>query len=197
MTVLPFDVLTLPSVKANPADRCYSCKQAIFSRILKAAKDDGFSELMDGTNASDDAGDRPGMRALREMKVLSPLRLCGVTKKALREYSRSAGLFTWEKPAYACLATRVPAGIPLDSDVLSRVEEAETALSLLGFIDFRVRVFPDAAAKETKNRAWCARIQVTENQLPLLFEKREAVLTRLRESFSAVLLDLDARIASL
>lgn len=80
MTVLPFDVLTDKVVKSNPKDRCYYCKNQVFGGILKAAKEDGFTEIMDGTNASDDAGDRPGMRALKEMKVLSPLRLSGITK---------------------------------------------------------------------------------------------------------------------
>ena len=117
MTVLPFDVLTDKVVKSNPKDRCYYCKNQVFGGILKAAKEDGFTEIMDGTNASDDAGDRPGMRALKEMKVLSPLRLSGITKTALREYSRNAGLFTWNKPAYACLATRVPSGISIEGDL--------------------------------------------------------------------------------
>ncbi len=146
MTVLPFDVLTDKVVKSNPKDRCYYCKNQVFGGILKAAKEDGFTEIMDGTNASDDAGDRPGMRALKEMKVLSPLRLSGITKTALREYSRNAGLFTWNKPAYACLATRVPSGISIKASVLKDVEWAEKSLSDLGFRDFRVRVYPDPAA---------------------------------------------------
>ena len=73
----------------------------IFSRILEEAKADGYALLMDGSNASDDAGDRPGMRALTELKVISPLREAGLTKDEIREYSRKAGLFTWNKPAYA------------------------------------------------------------------------------------------------
>ena len=81
MTILPLNVLELSAVRENPSDRCYHCKNAIFSRILEAAEKDGFLEVMDGTNASDDAGDRPGMRALRELRVLSPLRVCGVTKR--------------------------------------------------------------------------------------------------------------------
>lgn len=81
MTILPLNVLELSAVRENPSDRCYHCKNAIFSRILEAAEKDGFLEIMDGTNASDDAGDRPGMRALRELRVLSPLRICSVTKR--------------------------------------------------------------------------------------------------------------------
>ena len=134
MTILPLNVLELSAVRENPSDRCYHCKNAIFSRILEAAEKDGFLEVMDGTNASDDAGDRPGMRALRELRVLSPLRVCGVTKKALREYSRNAGLFTWNKPAYACLATRVPTGCSIDPEILKRSSGQRPASPGLAFL---------------------------------------------------------------
>lgn len=143
MTVLPFDVLALDDVRRNPADRCYYCKNGIFHLIMEAAAKDGYKEIMDGTNASDDAGDRPGMRALRELKVLSPLRECGVTKKALREYSRNAGLFTWNKPAYACLATRIPTNVQIEKEMLKKIEAAENRLTAMGFSDFRVRVIPE------------------------------------------------------
>ena len=110
---IPLDVLAVEAVRRNPADRCYHCKRAIFSALLREARADGFDVVIDGTNASDDAGDRPGMRALRELRVLSPLRLCGIPKAEVRALSRQAGLFTWDKPAYACLATRVPAGVEI------------------------------------------------------------------------------------
>ena len=189
MLVLHVDVLSNSVVTANPPDRCYHCKNAIFSRILEAAEKDGFLEVMDGTNASDDAGDRPGMRALRELRVLSPLRVCGVTKKALREYSRNAGLFTWNKPAYACLATRVPTGCSIDPEILKKIERAETGLTRLGFSDFRVRVWKDPAGQDS----WNARLQLTESQFYLLAEKRLEVLELLKPDFSQVLLDLSAR----
>ena len=189
MTILPLNVLELAAVRENPSDRCYHCKNAIFSRILEAAEKDGFQEIMDGTNASDDAGDRPGMRALRELRVLSPLRSCGVTKKALREYSRNAGLFTWNKPAYACLATRVPTGCSIDQEILKKIERAETGLTRLGFSDFRVRVWKDPAGQDS----WNARLQLTESQFSLLAEKRLEVLELLKPDFSQVLLDLSAR----
>ena len=144
---------------------------------------------MDGTNASDDAGDRPGMRALRELRVLSPLRSCGVTKKALREYSRNAGLFTWNKPAYACLATRVPTGCSIDQEILKKIERAETGLTRLGFSDFRVRVWKDPAGQDS----WNARLQLTESQFSLLAEKRLEVLELLKPDFSQMLLALSAR----
>lgn len=198
MTVLPFDVLTDKVVKSNPKDRCYYCKNQVFGGILKAAKEDGFTEIMDGTNASDDAGDRPGMRALKEMKVLSPLRLSGITKTALREYSRNAGLFTWNKPAYACLATRVPSGISIEASVLKDVEWAEKSLSDLGFRDFRVRVYPDPAAGDTKPDApWCAKLQLTEDMIPKLMEQRKEICALLKQRFTDVTLDLVARTPSM
>ena len=114
LTVLPLDLLHEPSIAQNQPDRCYYCKMRIFSAIARAARKDGFTMLMDGTNASDSAADRPGMRALQELSVASPLRLAGLTKADVRRLSKEAGLFTWEKPAFACLATRIPTGVPPD-----------------------------------------------------------------------------------
>ena len=108
LNVIRLDALADPRVAANPANRCYYCKVGLFGALRARAKADGYDLLLDGTNASDDAGDRPGMKALREMEVRSPLRECGLTKAMIRQESRKAGLFTWDKPAYACLATRVP-----------------------------------------------------------------------------------------
>lgn len=104
LTVLELDVLKNEAVTANPPDRCYHCKTALFGALSVQALADGYTLLLDGTNASDDAGDRPGMRALKELHVCSPLRECGLTKAEIRRLSREAGLFTWDKPAYACLA---------------------------------------------------------------------------------------------
>lgn len=182
MTVLPLDVLAAEAVRQNPKDRCYHCKRAIFTALVRAAREAGFDAVMDGTNASDDAGDRPGMRALRELDVFSPLRLCGVTKAQVREYSRRAGLFTWNKPAYACLATRVPAGTAITPEMLARVEGAEGALFGLGFSDLRVRLFGDAA-----------RLQLPADQLARAVERREDVRRALSPYFETVLLDLKER----
>lgn len=211
MTVIPCDILDTEAVRKNPTDRCYFCKNAIFRHILDAAAKDGYQEIMDGTNASDDAGDRPGMRALRELRVFSPLRLCGITKKELRQYSKNAGLFTWDKPAYACLATRIPSGIEIEASVLARIERAEHTLTEMGFQDFRVRVFPDLSSpiasgtpepdkavqepgySNLSSARYAAKLQLTAVQLPLLMERREAVTELLKQDFSSVLLDLDAR----
>lgn len=145
LKILEVDVLSDSQVTANPPDRCYHCKKVIFSAIAQASREDGFITILDGTNASDDAGDRPGMRALQEMSVLSPLRECGLTKSEIRRLSKEAGLFTWDKPAYACLATRIPTGTAIAADQLERTEAAENYLFSLGFTDFRVRLQGDAA----------------------------------------------------
>ena len=146
LTVIEYDILDDGLIAANPDDRCYHCKKKLFGLLLRErAANDGFPLIIDGTNASDEAGERPGMRALCELGVRSPLRECGLTKTEIRARSRTAGLFTWDKPAYACLATRVPAGRRIDRELLQRVEAAERELFALGLTDFRVRVFHEAA----------------------------------------------------
>ena len=182
MRVLDVDVLADANVKCNPANRCYHCKNKIFSAVFAAAAADGYDTIIDGTNASDDASDRPGMRALEEMRVISPLRLCAITKAQVREYSRLAGLFTWNKPAYACLATRIPRGMEISTAMLERVERAENRLAGMGFSDFRVRVFADGA-----------RLEIREDQMDLLVEKRLAVLAALENDFENITLNLRLR----
>lgn len=182
MKILDVDVLSSETVTDNPPDRCYHCKQVIFGEIINAARADGFTVLLDGTNATDDASDRPGMRALKELSVLSPLRECGLTKEEIRRLSKEAGLFTWDKPAYACLATRIPAGEKITAEKLRTTEEAESFLFSLGLTDFRVR-FASGAAK----------LQVPASQLQTVLEKREIIITELKKHYSAVLLDLEGR----
>lgn len=180
--ILPLDILGEKAVMTNAPDRCYHCKKRIFSRILTAAQKDGFSLILDGTNASDDAGNRPGMRALREMEVLSPLRECGLHKDEIRRLSKNAGLFTWEKPAYACLATRIPTGEIITAEKLQRTEQAEAYLSSLGLRDFRVRTLEN-----------CAKLQVNVSDVNTVIKNRKKIVEKLRQYYSAVLLDLEAR----
>ena len=143
--VLPVDALCIEAVRRNGPDRCYHCKINIMSTIIARALADGFSVLLDGTNASDDTGDRPGMRALGELGVLSPLRLCGLTKPEIRRLSRDAGLFTWDKPAYACLATRVKTGEAITNERLAAIERSEDWLFSRAYTDFRVRTAGQSA----------------------------------------------------
>ena len=182
MKVLDVDILCHSNVADNPADRCYHCKKVLFSEIIKAADGDGFDILLDGTNASDESSDRPGMRALAELAVRSPLRECGLTKAEIRELSREAGLFTHDKPAYACLATRIPTGEAITADKLRRTERCEAYLTQLGFRDFRVRSEKDIA-----------KLQVTEKDLPDVLEHREEIINELKQHYKAVLLDLEVR----
>ena len=182
MTVLPLDVLQNAQVRANPADRCYHCKRLIMGEILRAAASDGYAPLLDGTNADDDAGDRPGMRALSEFGVRSPLREAGLTKQQVRDFSREAGLFTHDKPAYACLATRLPEDTEITAPMLSRVEAAEDALHALGFTDIRARVLGEAA-----------KLQLPAAQIPRAAAMHAELTAALAPWFSNVLLDLKPR----
>ena len=182
MRVIHMDILADADVRRNPADRCYYCKRQIFAAIQAAARADGYDCLMDGTNASDDAADRPGMRALRELQVLSPLRMAGIGKKELRALSRKAGLFTWDKPAYACLATRIPCGMEIDRAQLEKIEAVESLLSQLGFTDFRARIFGNGL-----------RLQLTEAQMPMLMQRRAEIVQALEEYFQEIALDLRPR----
>ncbi len=182
LTVLALDVLADEQIAANPKDRCYYCKNAIFRALIARAQADGFDTVIDGTNASDDAGDRPGMRALRELGVVSPLRLCGVDKAQVRRQSASLGLFTAQKPSYACLATRIPAGVRIELQTLEKVERGENALCALGFSDLRLRVL-DGAAK----------LQLPAGQLPLAAARAQEIRAALAADFEDVLLDLKPR----
>ena len=182
LTVVEADVLAVPEAAANGPRRCYYCKRALFTTLWQRARADGYTVLLDGTNASDDAGDRPGMQALRELEVRSPLRECGITKAEVRRMSREAGLFTWDKPAYACLATRVPTGTAITKEALEKVERGENALFRLGFSDFRVRLLGDAA-----------RLQVPADQMEKAIALRGEINRALEADFSAVLLDLAGR----
>ena len=182
LRVIELDVLQDEKVAANPPNRCYYCKKAIFSKLAAAASADGYSVLMDGTNASDPEEERPGMQALQELEVLSPLRLCGLTKEQIRRRSKEAGLFTWNKPAYACLATRIPAGRAITAELLQKVEAAEAELAAMGLSDFRVRVFHDAA-----------RLQVKAAQFAWAAEQRQQIRNRLAPYFETILLDLEER----
>lgn len=182
LTVLELDILKNEAVTANPPDRCYHCKTALFGALSARALADGYTLLLDGTNASDDAGDRPGMRALKELHVCSPLRECGLTKAEIRRLSREAGLFTWDKPAYACLATRIPSGDAITAEKLLATERAEAFLFSLGLTDFRVRNYRGAA-----------RLQFPEAQLNAVLAHRAEILQKLKKDYPAVLLDLEVR----
>ena len=135
-------------VAANPKERCYFCKKIEFGAIMEAAGKRGIAAVLDGSNV-DDMGDyRPGLKALAELGVQSPLREAGLGKAEIRELSRRFGLPTWNKPAFACLASRIPYGERIDREKLARIERAEEALKAAGFEQFRVRSHGDIARIE-------------------------------------------------
>lgn len=144
-------IINLPfpeSVRENPPERCYICKLTLFNELIAFARANGYDHVIDGTNA-DDAGEyRPGLKALSELSVRSPLMESGLTKADIREISRREGLPVWDKPAMACLLTRIPYNTEIREDVLRMVEKAERFLSDNGFAGARVRIQGDIARIE-------------------------------------------------
>lgn len=181
LQVLTLNVLAVPQAAENGPDRCYHCKKALFTALTEAARADGFPLVLDGTNASDAEDDRPGMKALRELGVRSPLRECGLTKEQIRSLAKEAGLPVWNRPAYACLATRVATGQGITPELLNRIEQAESGLFALGFSDFRVRITGHSALLQLPAEQHTAARQ------------RWAEIERLLSDFDSVTLDPQPR----
>lgn len=184
LKAIDLDVLSDERIAANPHDRCYYCKQHVMSAIKEAAETDGYDTVCDGTNASDDADDRPGFKALGEYGIRSPLRECGLTKEDIRKASKEAGLPTWNKPAYACLATRILTGEMITKEKLLVTEKAESIMYGMGFRDFRVRM-----------RGRNAFVQVTESQIAEAFAREEEIRTALSEMYDEINIDENPRIS--
>jgi len=146
--VIDINITDIEAFRKNPENRCYFCKKEIFTRIQKAARDHGISNVADGSNVDDLDDYRPGMLALKELGVYSPLREAGFTKKEVREASKEMGLPTWDKPAFACLASRIPYGDEITKEKLKMIEQAEEYLFSLGFRQLRVRHHRDLARIE-------------------------------------------------
>jgi len=142
-------ILEDPDIAANGADRCYLCKRRMLGLMWDQVKGFDRAYLMDGTNASDDPASRPGMKALDELGVRSPLRECGLTKTDIRRLSKAAAIPNWDLPSDSCLATRIPQGTALTEDNLLRTARAEKAVRVLGFKDIRVRTKGSGAVLET------------------------------------------------
>lgn len=168
--VLPADPFSAAGFRENGRDRCYICKHFLFSALLEKAKEEGIPFVADGTNADDRKEFRPGLRALKELDIRSPLAEAGLTKKEIRELSEKEGLPTWNKPSFSCLATRFPYGEELTVEKLRRTEAAENLLAELGFTQRRVRVHGNLA-----------RIEVLPAEIPRLLERRDMISSRLEE----------------
>jgi pyridinium-3,5-biscarboxylic acid mononucleotide sulfurtransferase len=171
------------SVRNNPEDRCYLCKKILFTELLSFARENGYRHIIDGTNA-DDIGDfRPGIKALRELEIKSPLLEAGLTKKDIRELLHREGISIWDKPAMACLLTRIPYNTRISNGMLEMIEQAEYFLLNKGYPGTRVRIHGDLARIEC---------------LPAFFERitqnpdKELIINKLKKiGFRYVSLDLE------
>ena len=164
----------------NGEQRCYYCKKSIFTQIKKIAQDNGFDHVADGSNVDDDSDYRPGMRAIKELEVLSPLKANNFTKEQIRLISKDLDLYTWNKPSMACLASRIPYGKIITKEKLKKVELAEDYLLEQGFSQFRVRYFDETA-----------KIEVIENEIMKLIEFKQDIITEFKKiGFLYVTMDL-------
>ena len=148
--IIKTDVLGIDGFADNPKDRCYICKRALFGEIRKAAAEHGAEYVCEGSNVDDDGDYRPGMRAVAELDIKSPLKDAELTKAEIRALSKELGLDTWDKPSFACLASRFAYGERITREKLAMVERAEQLLYDEGFSQFRVRVHGDMARIEIK-----------------------------------------------
>ncbi|HBI47430.1 MAG TPA: ATP-dependent sacrificial sulfur transferase LarE [Smithella sp.] len=146
--VLQSEELEIEGFTNNPPNRCYLCKYELFSKIKEVAGQHGIKSIAEGSNI-DDLGDyRPGMQAIKELMIISPLKEAGLSKDVIRKLSKQMGLPTWDKPAFACLASRFPYGEKITRDKLAMVDKAEQYLLNLGFKKVRVRHHGDTARIE-------------------------------------------------
>jgi uncharacterized protein len=153
--------LQYPNFTSNPTNRCYYCKKELFTKLKEIARQNHKRYVVDGTNADDIDDYRPGLLAIEELGIRSPLRETGLTKKDIRSLSRRVGLPTWNKPAIACLASRFPYGTTIDAQKLSMVERAEHILHGLGLSQVRVRHHDDIA-----------RIEIFPEEIPRFLEEK-------------------------
>lgn len=180
--VLNLDPLAEIEFSANRPDRCYYCKRQIFTRLLEIASVEGYSTVLDGSNADDQADHRPGLRALKELKVYSPLKEFSLGKEEIRALAKHAGLAVWNKQSDACLASRFPYGEKITEHKLKRVAEAELFLRQLGVKEnLRVRCHGSLA-----------RIEVDNTEMQILLGSRAAVTAKMQKlGFAYVTLDLN------
>ena len=174
------DVLNIAGVKENPVDRCYLCKRELFKNFLRLAEENKISIVVEGSNMDDTSDYRPGMKALAELQIKSPLQVAELYKSEIRALSREMNLLTWSKPSMACLASRFVYGETLTEKNLSMVEAAEEFLLQAGFKQFRVRV-----------HGKIARIEILPEEFDRLLKIREEISARFKTlGFDYVTLDL-------
>ena len=175
-----FDALKVEGVRNNPENRCYICKKNLIGNLKSMAEKEGFSVLAEGSNTDDDGDYRPGMQAVKELGVVSPLKECCLNKTEISLLSCQLGLPTWNKPSFACLASRFPYGDEITEEKLKAVELSEKFLKNLGFLQFRVRIHGHAA-----------RMEVLPEQFELVLNNKDLIYEKFKEfGFSYAALDL-------
>lgn len=166
---------------SNPAQRCYFCKKELFGRLKIIAKINKLNFVLDASNASDKKDYRPGAKAKKELGVRSPLQEAGITKDEVRALSRKMGLASWDKPALACLASRIPYGTKITAKILKQINQAENHLRRMGFKQVRVRHY----------NGLC-RIEVVKNDIPRLITKHNQVIDKLKNlGYNYITVDLE------
>lgn len=175
------DELSQLQFASNPADRCYWCKRELFGRLEEIRVEENLRWLADGSNVDDLEDYRPGRKATQELGVRSPLCEAGLTKEEIRLLSRDMGLITWDKPSYACLASRVPYGITITKPVLDMINNAEEYLMALGLRQVRVRHHGDIA-----------RIEVDPSEMDAVMRSKDAIVSKLKSlGYTYVALDME------
>lgn len=179
--IIQIDELQQAGLQNNPTDRCYLCKKHLFSRAWKLAEKLAISMIMDGTNADDMLEYRPGIRALQELNIASPLAESGMTKVAIRSMAEEYGLSVADRPSSPCLTTRFPYGTALSQAMMENVEKGEEYLTSLGFYNVRLRVHSEVV-----------RIEVDQDAFPLLLKFREDIVSYLKElGYHYITVDLE------
>lgn len=189
--VLQMDELAEAGVEENPPNRCYLCKKGIFRKIKAAAETFGAGCVMEGTNADDLLQYRPGIQALRELHIISPLAACGFTKAEVRKLAEYLDIRAANRPSAPCLATRLPYGMKFDYELLAKIDEGEHYLRKLGFYNVRLRVHELTNEVKTEKER-LVRVEVDEKDLPKLLEYRRELVIKLKAlGFHRITVDLE------
>lgn len=206
--VLQIDELAETGIETNPVNRCYFCKRGIFRKIKEFAEELGAGCILEGTNADDLGQYRPGIQALKELEIISPLAMCGLTKAEIRKLAENLGIPAANHPSAPCLATRLPYGTKISYELLAKIDEGERYLRKLGFYNVRLRVHEltetvkpilKSAMEESVSRekgleekAWLARIEVDREDLLKLLNHREELVKKIKElGFCRVTVDFE------
>ena len=179
--IIEVDEFSDPEIMFNPEDRCYRCKKLLFQTLIREAKEVGYQYLIDGTNFDDRNAYRPGMKALKELGIHSPLLELEITKAQIRSLAAELAIPSSDKPSAPCLATRLPYGTRLDFDILERIDQGEQFIKAYGFYNVRLRLHGDIL-----------RIEIEKGDFDRFMEYQESIITKLKElGFLYITLDLE------